>query len=141
MNYLHVLIKKYVLFTIILFDAVPYHIKEAVMNNKKLLGRRIKEIRKKRGFTQEQLAEAVNIDITTLSGIESGRHFPSLVTLEKISDTLDSCLAALFDFSRLVPVDEMKLHIKDNINALPDEDVKFIYRLIYKKSQEELEKL
>ena len=46
------------------------------MNNKKLLGKQIKEIRKSCGYTQEQLAEKVNIDITTLSGIESGRHFP-----------------------------------------------------------------
>ena len=58
------------------------------MNNKKLLGKRIKELRKQANYTQEQLSEIINIDITTLSGIESGRHFPSLPTIEKIADTL-----------------------------------------------------
>ena len=103
------------------------------MNNKNLLGKRIKEIRKKKGYTQEQLAEIVNIDITTLSGIESGRHFHSLVTLEKIAKTLDVALITLFDFSHLVSVDDMKITIKDNLNLLSDEDIQLVYRLLSKK--------
>ena len=107
------------------------------MNNKKLLGKRIKEIRKKKGYTQEQLAEIVNIDITTLSGIESGRHFPSLVTLERIAKTLEVALITLFDFSHLASIDDMKSLIKDNLNLLSDDDVKLVYRLLHKKYIEE----
>ena len=59
------------------------------MDNKKLLGKRIKEIRKQKNLTQEQLAELIQIETGSLSAIESGRHFPSLPTLEKISATLD----------------------------------------------------
>ena len=53
------------------------------MDNKKLLGKRIKEIRKQKNLTQEQLAELIQIETGSLSAIESGRHFPSLPTLEK----------------------------------------------------------
>lgn len=103
------------------------------MDNKKLLGKRIKEIRKNARYTQEQLSEAVNIDITTLSGIESGRHFPSLTTLEKIAEFLDVALVSVFDFNHHISTNEMKKEIMKNIDRLSDEDTKFIYKLILKK--------
>lgn len=103
------------------------------MNNKKLLGKRIKEIRKNKGLTQEKLAELVDIDITTLSGIESGRHFPSLVTLEKIAKALDTALVTLFDYNHYLSPEEMKKEIIENINTLSNEDIKFIYKIISKK--------
>ena len=103
------------------------------MNNKKLLGKRIKEIRKSAGFTQEKLADAVGIDITTLSGIESGRNFPSLVTLEKIAKNLDVALIALFDFNHFLSVNEMKIQITDNIDNFSDDDIKMIYKMLNKK--------
>ncbi len=71
------------------------------MDNKHLLGRRIKELRKNAGLTQEQLAEMINIETTSLSGIESGRHFPSLPTIEKISKNLNVEMKTLFDFNHL----------------------------------------
>ena len=103
------------------------------MNNKQLLGKRIKEIRKNIGFTQEKLAEIVNIDITTLSGIESGRHFPSLVTLEKIAQSLDVALITLFDYNHFLSVNEMKTQITDNIDSFSDDDIKMIYKILNKK--------
>ena len=106
------------------------------MDNKKLLGKRIKEIRKNSGLTQEKLSELIGIDITTLSGIESGRHFPSLVTLEKISKTLNCPLQALFDFNHFIKIDEMKASIIKNIDLINDDDIKFIYKLINKKYTE-----
>ena len=103
------------------------------MDNKKLLGKRIKEIRKISNLTQETLAENIGIDITTLSGIESGRHFPSLVTLEKIAKTLNVALSTLFDFNNHIEISDMKKVITDNINSLSDDDIKFIYKLINKE--------
>ena len=104
-----------------------------VMDNKKLLGKRIKEIRKKNNLTQEELSEKVNIDITTLSGIESGRHFPSLVTLEKIAKILDVALTTLFDFNHFISTDEMRNFIGNNMDLFSDDDIKFVYKLLNKK--------
>lgn len=98
------------------------------MENKKLLGKRIKELRKEAGLTQERLAELIDIETTSLSGIESGRHFPSLPTLEKIAINLHVEIKALFDFSHLLPIEEMKKHIIDNIDKLNDEQISFIHR-------------
>ncbi len=97
-------------------------------NTKRLLGKRIKELRKEAGFTQEKLAELIGLETTSLSGIESGRHFPSLPTVEKIAKKLNVELKTLFDFNHLITVDEMKENIINNINRLSDDKVTFIYR-------------
>ena len=47
------------------------------MNNLKIkLGQRIKSLRKNLNITQETLAELINMDITSLSKIETGRNYP-----------------------------------------------------------------
>ena len=69
------------------------------MDNKKLLGKRIKEIRKLKNYTQEELAEIVNLETSSLSGIESGRFFPSLHVLDKLSQALNVELVEFFYFS------------------------------------------
>lgn len=98
------------------------------MNNKKLLGKRIKELRKEAGLTQEKLAELIGIETTSLSGIESGRHFPSLSTVEKIAKSLNVEMKTLFDFDHLLPVEQMKVNIIQNIDKLSDKKISFIYR-------------
>ena len=55
---------------------------------KKLLGNRIKTIRKARKLTQEQLAEYVNIGTPNISYIENGKFAPSIDTLQKIAQAL-----------------------------------------------------
>lgn len=100
------------------------------MDNKKLLGKRIKELRKEAGLTQEKLAELIDIETTSLSGIESGRHFPSLPTIEKIASKLNVELKTLFDFSHLKSIDKMKEEIVENIDKISDEKIKFIYKFI-----------
>ena len=98
------------------------------MDNKKLLGKRIKELRKNAGYTQEKLAELIDIETSSLSGIESGRHFPSLPTIEKIAIKLNVELKALFDFNHLQSYDKMKADIVNNINRLDEHTITFIYK-------------
>lgn len=98
------------------------------MDNKKLLGKRIKELRKNAGLTQEKLAEMINIETTSLSGIESGRHFPSLPTIEKIANNLNVELKSLFDFNHLKPIDLMKTDIINNLDSLSHDKIIFIHK-------------
>ena len=69
------------------------------MDNKKLLGKRIKEIRKFRGLTQEKLSEMIDLETSSLSGIESGRFYPSLHVLDKIASALEVELIDFFKFA------------------------------------------
>jgi transcriptional regulator with XRE-family HTH domain len=63
-----------------------------------LLGARIKEIRKAKQFSQEQLSDLVGISPKHLSRIEMGRGYPSIETLDKIGSCLNVELKDFFDF-------------------------------------------
>ena len=104
-----------------------------MVDTKKLLGKKIKETRKHCGLTQENLSEKINIDVTTLSGIESGRHFPSLPTLEKIANILNVDLQTLFNFNHFKSIKEMREDIITNLNFISDDDIKFIHKFIDQK--------
>jgi len=54
------------------------------LNIKKLLGARISQVRKQRGFTQMQFAEMLGISTNALGIIETGNGFLTAETLEKI---------------------------------------------------------
>lgn len=54
----------------------------------KVIGKKIKKIRKNVGLTQEELAEKVRISRAYMGYIEQGRNAPSLEVLEKIAKAL-----------------------------------------------------
>ncbi len=99
------------------------------MDLKKKLGKRIQELRKNQGITQEKLAEQISIDITSLSKIETGRNYPQPETLEKIALALSVDIEDLFKFkNNLTKEDYIKLIYK-NIELLKnnEEKLKFLY--------------
>lgn len=53
------------------------------------IGKRIRELRKDKGFTQQQLSEKVNISEKYLSNIELGKDACSLLVLISIANTLE----------------------------------------------------
>lgn len=62
----------------------------------KSLGKRIKKERKDLGWTQEQLAEKVDISTVYVGFIEQGRYAPSLDVLQKIAKHLRIPIKDLF---------------------------------------------
>lgn len=71
-------------------------------NFKNGLGANLKLIRKTRDITQEELSEIIGIHPRQLSKIETGEHFPSCKTLEKLCAILEVTPKELFDFEFLV---------------------------------------
>ena len=63
--------------------------------NYKLVGQRIRAMRKKRGMTQEQLAELAEISPQHCSGIETGAAKVSLPALVKIANALNASMDEL----------------------------------------------
>jgi transcriptional regulator with XRE-family HTH domain len=53
------------------------------------LGRRIRELRLKRGLSQEALANASSLDRTYISSVERGHRNASLLTLHRIAAALE----------------------------------------------------
>ena len=102
--------------------------RDTLTENKKLLGKRIKQIRKNAGFTQEKLSELIGIETGSLSTIESGRSFPSLVTLEKISHILNVEMKAFFDYDTSITIKDMKKIIVKNIDKIKENQIPYIYK-------------
>ncbi len=97
---------------------------------KKLLGKRIKELRKAQGISQQQLAELANIDQRSLSHIECGDTFPSKALLD-LAGALNIQLPDLFDFQHIEMTSKtMSDYIKANIDFLPEDDLTAVYRMV-----------
>jgi transcriptional regulator with XRE-family HTH domain len=58
---------------------------------------RIKELRERRGMTQEQLAREAGIGRSYLARLETARQDPTLSTLEKIAGALRVKVARLIE--------------------------------------------
>lgn len=97
---------------------------------KKLLGQRIKELRKAQKISQLELAERAHIDQRSLSHVECGNTFPSKALLE-LSNALNVELEELFMFEHhKKSSEEMKFYICKNLECLSDENIKILYRFI-----------
>lgn len=68
------------------------------MDKKKLLGNRIRELRKRANINQEKLAELISVEPATISNIENGRNYPSMLNLESIIQALNTTFLEVFDF-------------------------------------------
>lgn len=64
---------------------------------KKLIGLRIVELRKKKGWSQSDLARACGKDRQAIEKLENGKVNPTLYTLLEISNSLGVPLHALLD--------------------------------------------
>ncbi len=69
-----------------------------MQNLKEAFGKRIKELRKSRNMTQEELAEFLSLNPRQLTRIEAGENFPSAESLAKLCCALDIDMKYLFDF-------------------------------------------
>lgn len=90
------------------------------MDNKKLLGRRIKELIKQKNISQEKLAEMVGIEPTALSNIVTGRNYPLIATLEKILEVLEVDFIEAFNFQHHNNNENLKAEIQQILDNNPD---------------------
>jgi transcriptional regulator with XRE-family HTH domain len=68
----------------------------AMSDLRKRFGKRLRQIRRHKDLTQEQLAEAVGITAEYLSNLERGVNAPSFETLEKLAEVLEVDVTELF---------------------------------------------
>jgi transcriptional regulator with XRE-family HTH domain len=68
---------------------------------KVLFGRRLKQLREMKGVTQEQLAEAVGIQVRQVNRIEHGKSGTYFDIVDKMAEFLDVSLEEILDFRGL----------------------------------------
>lgn len=90
-------------------------------------GKRLAELRKKRGLTQQQLCELVSVHVSQLSNYEGDRSQPTLEVIRKLSLVLNITADELvFDPAERMPLITDKELIKqwERVEELPEEDRK-----------------
>ena len=99
------------------------------MDYKKLLGKRIKELRKRKGLTQEKLAELVNLEPASICNIENGYNYPSFQNLEKIISILNVSFIDVFKFTHLNEKKELLTEINSMLKLSP-EKIQDAYKVV-----------
>lgn len=99
-------------------------------DSKKLLGQRIRHMRRKNDLSQEKLAELLGIDPNSVSRIECGVHYPSLETLEKITFTLKVEMRDMFMFSDEETAEEMRAFLIQTATEIDVEKLREVVRAV-----------
>lgn len=99
-------------------------------NIKILFGRKIKEIRKEKGYTQSRLAELVNVDDKHISCIESGKNFPSPDLLARLSKAFNMEVKDFFEFNYLKNPKDLKRDLWLMIDSLEPNELILAYKYI-----------
>lgn len=67
---------------------------------RKVFGKRLSELRKKRGWSQEKLSLESGLARSYLGGVERGQRNIALVNICKLADALDVSASAMMDFKK-----------------------------------------
>lgn len=96
----------------------------------KAIGKRIQELRKKKGLTQEALSETIGISTHYLSSLERGLHNIKLETLVKMLNCLDCSADEVFCdvVSKASAVKSNELY--ERIKALPIGEQRKIFDVV-----------
>ena len=83
-------------------------------------GEKLQELRKNKGLTQEELAEALFVSRTAISKWESGRGYPNIDSLKEISKFFSVSIDDLLSGEKLISIaqQENKRNIKDIFDLL-----------------------
>lgn len=65
--------------------------------NQEKIGKFIAELRKKKGYTQEQLAEALGVTNRSVSRWENGKNMPDVSLFQPLCNQLDITVKELLD--------------------------------------------
>ena len=101
---------------------------EDILNS---IGKKIKNARLEKGYTQEALAEQIDISTDLLRNIENSRNIGSLPTLLNICNALG--ITPNFLFSDLISTDTIKdcdSNLLDLINKLSNSDKTILKQII-----------
>ena len=81
---------------------------------------KLQELRKSRGLTQEELAEALFVSRTAISKWESGRGYPSIDSLKQISNYFSISIDELLSGEKLITIaeNENRTNLKNMGNML-----------------------
>lgn len=96
----------------------------------KLIGNRIKAVRKSRGYTQEALSEMIDVSVGYVSQVERGITKLNLEMLAKISTALGCDMADLISSSRFSDSNYLVNDLSSIIDKLSEKERRLLFRML-----------
>jgi len=100
------------------------------VKTKEMFGSRVQQLRKSKGWTQEMLAEKMDISTNYISGIERGIENPTFDMLINLSASLKVGMDEIFDFSHEDTPKQLRRKLISYVNSLTNADLKETTRII-----------
>lgn len=98
--------------------------------NAKLIGKRIKEVRQLRGWTQAELAQQMNMSLKYISAIECRTRIPSLETLVILANQLQIDANTLLQDSLCVTTKSQNCLLWEQIQTLSPQKQKKVLQIL-----------
>ena len=97
---------------------------------KKLLGKRIREVRILRNLTQEDLSELTDNGASSISKIESGYFHPTDENLDKIAKALKIEPYKLYMFNHQKDTKTLISDLENILKSATEEEIKLVHRVV-----------
>ena len=95
----------------------------------KLMGERLKKARIKKGYTQEKLAEILDVSITYISRIETGKTHINLKRLNEICIELDTSESYILNGASNESASYLNSEFKSILEDCSSKDKELIYQI------------
>ncbi len=89
----------------------------------------LRNLRKARKLTQEQLAELVGVDFRYISFMENARSFPSCELIEKLANALNVSYSEMFSFDEILTRRQYEEQICEIIKLLDDKNLQILFKV------------
>lgn len=99
-------------------------------STKILLGRKIRLLRKAKGWTQDYLSEQLEINPKSILRIEQGQTFPTIQNLEKLAYVFGIEIVDLFNNRSLDDISKLKKDINEIVENLDDDKIRYLYSFL-----------
>ena len=93
------------------------------------LGLRIKELRKKKKLTQDELSEKAGITGKYMGMIERGEVNVSVKILENLAEVLGVQVADFFEFDNQVSPEEQRERLLEMVKSASDSELKLLFKV------------
>jgi transcriptional regulator with XRE-family HTH domain len=97
---------------------------------KELIGKRIQELRKRQGLSQEQVAAKAEISSNYLSRIECGKENPTLDMLIKLADALKIEILEMFVVRHMESLEKVKKNIQGFTKTADENSLRIAAKII-----------
>ncbi|EPM6850146.1 helix-turn-helix domain-containing protein [Enterococcus hirae] len=104
-------------------------------------GHNLARLRKKRGITQKELANTLNINVQSISNIEKGKSYPTFNNLEKIAFFFDASPIELFGTEKEIMTSDVPTILEEIDNS--EEMIRTVFKAekVLREIQEPIQKL